>query len=124
MKAGSCWRWRVRGAASLLAVLAVLLFAPAAVHAGCGDYVILAPASATIPQHFDGRVHETGPGTPPKPTAPAPCNGPNCSRAPLEAPLTPTTLSPGPNEQWASALDSGAADAPRSGSWVAEPVCS
>src|SRR5947199_57211 len=116
MKAGACWRWRVRGAASLLAVLAALYFAPAPARAGCGDYVVLGPTSSSFAPHA-APAHEPGPSTPAKQNQPAPCSGPNCSRAPVEAPLTPPNPSDGPDEQWASVLSSFTADTPGPGTW-------
>jgi hypothetical protein len=120
MKAVSCSRWGVRGAASLLALLAVLHFAPATGHAGCGDYVMVGPSSSALPHPVASSVFETAHSSPSKPSVPTPCSGPNCSRAPVETPITPPAPSDGPDDQWASVLDFVAADAPGLFSWTQE----
>jgi hypothetical protein len=62
-------RWR----RVVLTALAACLFSPSAARAACGD-----PG----PDEHDHAAHLPGP-------HPAPCQGPNCSQAPQQAPLAP-----------------------------------
>lgn len=70
---------------ALLALAAVWPCAPAALRAGCGDYVVLGPAHQTRPT--------------PSPLPPAPCHGPMCSGH-SQPPAAPPSLAPPTPDQW------------------------
>jgi hypothetical protein len=94
------WRLAWHGAGALLALLALLLLAPSAARASCGDYVTMGSstaahsASPSLPS--DNRL-----GVPAVPRRHGPCHGPFCSGNPLPAPLAPVPPAPVHGDQWA-----------------------
>jgi hypothetical protein len=80
-----------------LALVAVILLAPGAAHATCGDYVV-----GGLGNHVRSSPMP-GPSTPPDqlPSGDrAPCSGPMCSEHPAENPLAPSLPLPPSEEVW------------------------
>jgi hypothetical protein len=83
-----------------LAVTAGLLLLPRAAQSSCGDYVQVGLAGK---QTFDGKTPapmnpKAMPGH--LPGNKAPCNGPNCGRAPDRPLPAPVSVSSSPGDQW------------------------
>src|SRR5437016_4351372 len=86
--------WRTGWAVPLLIVL---WCAPSVARASCGDYVVTRSAhAAPMTEHAPDRPAPV-PADPHKP-----CSGPNCSRAPVVPPLTPTTVTSPNLQEWGS----------------------
>ncbi|MCI0702358.1 MAG: hypothetical protein L0241_14845 [Planctomycetia bacterium] len=80
----------IRGWRAALLLVAVALLSPQSATAACGDHVTILNSPATLNQHTQPGASAT-----PEPLAP-PCQGPNCSgapvrHAPLPAPVTPVS---------------------------------
>lgn len=94
---GPCWRQSLGMA---LAVLAGALLAHGEARAGCGDHVVLT-AETPAPK---ADIPTPSPMQPAK--QPAPCTGPNCSRAPIAPPAAPAVpVAPG-GQEWACVFTS------------------
>ena len=87
-------RWSV---GAVLTLLASAVLAPGKAHAGCGDYLMVAPTSATAQEAapaLDAQHQPTIPGNS------APCTGPSCSQrdpVPFGSPPAPAPVT---GEQW------------------------
>jgi hypothetical protein len=80
-----------------LPVLAVVLAAPSAARASCGDYVVLGPTgdhhAAADPSPMSHPAHHDPAGMP------RPCHGPHCSRGGTPLPV-PVLAPPVTAEEW------------------------
>jgi hypothetical protein len=95
MTLSQIWRPIGQVAGCALLIQAGLLFAPAAVHASCGDYLTIHPSHADMSSIVENQ-HLPGPMSPAMPLN-KPCSGPQCSQAPsapsapAPAPVAPQT---------------------------------
>jgi hypothetical protein len=78
-------RWTKLLAGAGIALLAAAAFAPGTARAECGDYVVVGSQHAPMAKH--GQVDPTQHRS--LPSAPCPCEGPNCSQRP-NAPFSPS----------------------------------
>jgi hypothetical protein len=89
-------RWGRLLAGVVLPLLVIVLAAPAAARASCGDYVVLGSRSAHSEMATGTQPGESLPAVP----VPKPCSGPGCNRGtPLPLPA-PSTISSVQAEDW------------------------
>jgi hypothetical protein len=87
------FRWGRPLAGVGLALLVIVLAAPAAARAGCGDYVVIGskPAPGANAEMGTGlQEHRSMPAAP----GPRPCSGPRCGRGAPLLPAVPVEISP------------------------------
>jgi hypothetical protein len=86
------WRWGRLLAGAVLPLLVIVLAAPSAVRASCGDYVVIGSKSSGGASRAGDHLGMPSGG------APRPCSGPLCNRG-TPVPV-PATITPAQPEHW------------------------
>ncbi len=115
-----------RTAAAMIALLALVTYAPSRAAASCGDYVLIgersghsSPAAEGL-RHGNEPVQGRGRVRSAHERSSAPCHGPSCSKGPW-APAAPTPTISAAGERWAVSAAEATPAAQHRGALVASP---